>query len=187
MKAFPRTTLGLLGACTLAPFLAAQTTSTAPKNDAPAPSPATAAAAATTATTSAPTTQATRFTTFEGASPAVLDAVHNAQAVANTARTSIGPAMTGGETAVARAVGAASGAIVQESRTARADVLAERQAALTRLRLAQSAPERERLVTELRTQTGQRMEEQRETARLVRDRLRELRDSTALTPKPGGS
>lgn len=127
-----------------------------------------------------------RFTTFDNASPAVRDAVQNAQQAAANARNSIAPASTNPEAGVARAVSQASAAIVQEGRVARAELLAERQAALVRLRLAQSAAERARLVTELRSRTGQRMEEQRETARLVRDRLRELRDTTALTPKPGG-
>ncbi len=127
-----------------------------------------------------------RFADLDQASPAVRDAVRQAQQAAASARTVIGPATTSGEAGVARAVAQASAAIVQESRIARTDLLAERQAALVRLRLAQSASERARLVTELRTRTGQRLEEQRETARLVRDRLRELRDTTALTPKPGG-
>lgn len=91
-----------------------------------------------------------------------------------------------GGTTLAGAVSTAAAAIVQDGRVARADVLAERQAALTRLRLAQTHQDRRRLVEELRTQVGQRMEEQRELARLVRDRLRELRDTTIITPRPGG-
>lgn len=180
-----RTTLGLIGACALAASLPAQSEPSA-STTAPAPSPTT----TTTATTSpTPTTAPARFTTFDGASPEVLTAVRNAQEAANAARINgVGPSGASvTDTTVSRAVAQASAAITQEGRVARADLLAERQAALTRLRLAQTAAERERLVADLRTQTGQRMDEQRETARLVRDRLRELRDSTALTPKPGGS
>jgi hypothetical protein len=180
MKPFARA-LGLLSTCaTLIPFLSAQTTTRPPADASPQSSPPTAAPAPTT-----PTTEATRFSTFEGASPAVLDAVRHAQAVATIARAGLSTATT--DPGIARAVAQAGAAIVQEGRVARSDLLAQRQAALTRLRLASSTPEREKLVSDLRTQTGQRMDDQREAARLVRDRLRELRDTTSVTPKPGGS
>ncbi len=159
-----RSTLGLLGACTLAPLAAGQT--------APTPAPAQAAAPE--------TVEAGRFTNFEGASPAVIDAVRQAQVAAETARASLSTANAIPPN-VSRAVAQASTAIVQEGRTARADLLAERAAAIARLRATQGTAERERIVSELRTQTGLRMDEQRETARLVRDRLRELRDTTSLT------
>jgi hypothetical protein len=173
---------GLLALVGLAPRLAAQDATPAVP---PATPPGATPPAATNPTR--PAVAATpRFTTFDLASPAVQTAVQNAQQAAASARQSIGPAVANSETGVARAVSQASAAIVQEGRVARAELLAERQAALVRLRLAQSAAERVRLVSDLRARTGLRLEEQRETARLVRDRLRELRDTTALTPKPGG-
>jgi hypothetical protein len=122
---------------------------------------------------------ATGGSAFDNAPPAVVTAVQNAQAIANTIRTGVGVSTT--QPNLARAVSQASAAIVQDGRNTRADLLAERQAALARLRAAQTAQERERLIGELRTAAGQRMDEQREVARLVRDRLRELRDTTSLT------
>jgi hypothetical protein len=122
---------------------------------------------------------ATGGSAFDNAPPAVVTAVQNAQAIANTIRTGVGVSTT--QPNLARAVSQASAAIVQDGRATRADLLAERQAALARLRAAQTAQERERLIGELRTAAGQRMDEQREVARLVRDRLRELRDITSLT------
>lgn len=169
MKPTVRSTLGLLGACTLAPLAAAQT---APARAA-APSP-------TAAPVPTETVEAGRFTTFEGASQTVLDAVRNAQQAADAAKANLAAATTI-PPQVSRAVAQASTAIVQEGRTARADLLAERAAAIARLRAAQGPADRERIISELRTQTGQRMDEQREAARLVRDRLRELRDTTSLT------
>lgn len=169
MKPTVRSTLGLLGACTLAPLAAAQT--------APARAAAPAPAAAPVPTE---TVEAGRFTTFEGASQAVIDAVRNAQGAADAAKANLATS-TAIPANVSRAVAQASTAIVQEGRTARADLLAERAAAIARLRAAQSTTDRERIISELRTQTGQRMDEQREAARLVRDRLRELRDTTSLT------
>ncbi|MCX6953471.1 MAG: hypothetical protein NTV51_15080 [Verrucomicrobia bacterium] len=79
------------------------------------------------------------------------------------------------------AVAAASTAVVREGQVARASVLSERQATLTRLRLAQSEADRQRLIENLRLQSGERMDDQREAARLVRDRLRQLRDDATLT------
>lgn len=169
MKPTVRSTLGLLGACTLAPLAAAQT--------APARAAAPAPDAAPVPTE---TVEAGRFTNFEGASQAVIDAVRNAQAAADTAKANLSTS-TAIPPNVSRAVAQASTAIVQEGRTARADLLAERAAAIARLRATQGTADRERIISELRTQTGQRMDEQREAARLVRDRLRELRDTTSLT------
>ena len=120
---------------------------------------------------------------FDDAPPEVIDAVRNAQAIATAIRTGVTPAATGD---LARAVKQATTAIVQDSRTIRVNLLDERRAALVRLRAAQTETERLRIVEQMRTQAGQRMEEQRELARLVRDRLRELRETTALTPPGGG-
>lgn len=171
MKPTVRSTLGLIGACTLAPLAAAQT----------APAPERVAAPVPAAAPVPPETVAVgRFTTFEGASQTVIDAVRNAQSAADAAKANLSTS-TAIPPNVSRAVAQASTAIVQEGRAARADLLAERSAALARLRAAQSTTDRERIISDLRTQTGQRMEEQREAARLVRDRLRELRDTTSLT------
>ncbi|HEY1111301.1 MAG TPA: hypothetical protein VGE76_21785 [Opitutaceae bacterium] len=171
MKPTVRSTLGLLGACTLAPLAAAQT--------APAPERA-AAPTPTAAPVASETLSAGRFSNFDGASQAVIDAVRNAQSAADAAKANL-TTSTAIPPNVSRAVAQASTAIVQEGRTARADLLAERAAAIARLRATQGPAERERIISELRTQTGQRMDEQREAARLVRDRLRELRDTTSLT------
>lgn len=183
MKPIPlRLLSGVLAVVGLAPRLAAQNAApSAPPVAPPAATPPAGDGPSRPAVAATP-----RFTTFDQASPAVQTAVQQAQQAAANARQTIGPAVANTETTVARAVSQASAAIVQEGRIARADLLAERQAALVRLRLAQSPAERARLVSDLRARTGLRLEEQRETARLVRDRLRELRDSTALTPKPGG-
>ena len=131
-----------------------------------------------------PAADTPRFSSFDDASPAVVSAVAQAQAVAESIRD--GTTIATATPVLARAVAQAGAAIVQDGRVARTDVLAERQAALTRLRLAQTEQERRRLIDELRARSGQRMEEQREVARLVRDRLRELRDTTTLT-KPDGN
>lgn len=128
---------------------------------------------------------AQRFSSFENASQTVVDAVGAAQALADSVRRGEPSAAVTPE-ALSVAVSRAGAAIVQEGRMARSALLAERQAALTRLRLAQTDEERQRIVEELRLQAGRRMDEQREAARLVRDRLRELRASTALT-SPGGN
>ncbi|MES2695584.1 MAG: hypothetical protein V4773_19060 [Verrucomicrobiota bacterium] len=191
MKTIVRSTLGLLGVCALAPFSSAQsaqsTQSTPERADAAATATPTEPATPVPPAPPAPppTAAAGRFTTFDGASPTVLDAVRNAQGVATSIRSGLATASPD-DPALTRAVSQASAAIVQEGRAARTDLLAGRQSALTRLRAAQTATERERLISDLRTQTGQRLDEQREAARLVRDRLRELRDTTAIT-RPGGS
>lgn len=164
--------------------LAAQTAA-APRPAAGATATPVAAASATTPTPSTPTVSEVRFTDLQTASSTVQIAVANAQAVAEAVRTNPITLATP-DPIVARAVAQAGAAIVQEGRVARSDVLAERQAALTRLRLAQTEAERTRLIEDLRTQSGRRLEEQRESARLVRDRLRELRDTTMLAPRPGG-
>lgn len=126
-----------------------------------------------------------RFGSFENASPAVVDAVAAARAVADTLRKG-DPAGLATASTLTEAVSRANAAIVQEGRQARSSILSERQAALMRLRLAQTEAERLRIVEELRLQAGRRMEEQREAARLVRDRLRELRATTAIGT-PGGN
>ena len=86
------------------------------------------------------------------------------------------------------AVTQANTAIVREGQAVRSEALANRQATLTRLRLAQSESERQKLLEDLRLQSGERLEDQRETARLVRDRLRQVRDNAVLsrpiTPTP---
>ncbi len=126
-----------------------------------------------------------RFTSFDNASPAVVDAVAKAAALAATVRNG-NPSTSTLPVPLADAVAQASAAIVQEGRVVRSTVLADRQAALTRLRLAQTEAERQRIVQQLRDLSGQRLEEQREASRLVRDRLRELRVLTTLTPPGGG-
>jgi len=170
----------------LALFLPLAVSGTVRAQDAPPPDREAAASPAAPTTTTPPKRAADtpRFSSFENASPAVVTAVTQAQAVAESIRDGVSIATA--TPVLARAVAQAGAAIVQEGRVARTDVLAERQAALTRLRLAQTEQERRRLIDELRARSGQRMEEQREVARLVRDRLRELRDTTALT-KPDGN
>lgn len=177
MNSPSRLIFSLLGVCALAPLGRGQTT---PARDAsPAP------AAPTPPRAPAGTTATTRFNSFDGASTTVLTAVANAQAIAAEIRN--GPAAASVPSSnLAHAVAQASAAIVQDGRVARSNILAERQASLTRLRLAQTEAERSRLVTELRGQLGQRMEEQREVARLVRDRLRELRATTTIV-RPAGN
>lgn len=64
-----------------------------------------------------------------------------------------------------------------------AEALAERQIALAHLRLAQTEVRRRHLIAALREQATQRVEAQRATARLARDRLRDL---ATLPPRPGG-
>lgn len=169
----------------LALFVPLALSGTGRTQDAPPPDRETAASPAPPAATPPKRAANTpRFSSFDSASPAVVTSVAQAQAVAKSIRDGVGVAT---ETPVlARAVAQAGAAIVQDGRVARTDVLAERQAALTRLRLAQTEQERRRLIDELRARSGQRMEEQREVARLVRDRLRELRDTTTLT-KPDGN
>lgn len=135
------------------------------------------------ARTSSPTT---RFSTFENACPQVQTAVAQARGIANyyrgnplVAQSQIGaPSLPG-------AITPATNPMVQEGRVAPANILSVRQAALTRLRLTHTQVGRQQLRESLRMQAGHRMEEQREVARLVRDRLRELRDTTFLTPGPG--
>lgn len=79
-----------------------------------------------------------------------------------------------------QAVTQASTAIVREGQAIRATSLAGRQSAVTRLRLAQTEAERLKLLADLRLQAGDRLDEQREVARLVRDRLRQVRDNATL-------
>lgn len=82
------------------------------------------------------------------------------------------------------AVTQANTAIIREGQSVRANALASRQASLTRLRLAQSETERLKLLEDLRLQSGERLEDQREAARLVRDRLRQVRDNAVITRPP---
>jgi hypothetical protein len=152
--------------------------SAAAQTAAPTPAPTATTQSTTSPATPAPTTVAVS-SAFESAPASVTVPVANAQALAGTIRAGLGVSTT--EPALARAVSQATTAIVQDGRAVRANLLAERQAALARLRAAQTQPERERLIGELRSAAGQRMDEQREVARLVRDRLRELRDTTSLT------
>jgi hypothetical protein len=121
--------------------------------------------------------------TFRDASPAVQTSVVNAIGTADAVRAaSIGVATTPvpRPTTLTTAVTTANNAIVAESATTRATALTQRQASLARLRVAASEAERQRLVDDLRVQSGQRLEEQREAARLVRDRIRVLRDLTTV-------
>ena len=64
-----------------------------------------------------------------------------------------------------------------------AEALAERHIALAHYRLAQIEVQRRHLIATLRLQASRRFEEQRASARLARDRLR---DFATLTPRPGG-
>jgi hypothetical protein len=156
------------------------------------------------------TTSAVRaqpFTSFDSASPAVRDAVTTATASRQTAVASLEEAIRLGIVTPATiatsatsvmstlppsveahpaAVTRASNAILAESRATRATVLTPREAAITRLRQAQTEQERQRLVEELRVSSSQRLEAQREDARLVRDRIRQLRDLTTIN-RPSGN
>lgn len=143
------------------------------------------------------------FTSFDTASPAVREAVSTATASATAAATSLDeairlgvvqpagigtastPALPPSVTALPATVARANTAIVAESRTTRAPELTRREAALARLRQATTDEERQRIIQELRATSSQRLEAQREDARLVRDRLRQLRDVTTLNRPTG--
>lgn len=179
--------------CALAVSAAAQVAST-PTTGTPA--------TGTPPTTTAPA-RAQPFASFDTASPAVRDAVVAATASAQRAAPSLDeairtgvvqpagigtastPALPPSVEAVAVAVAQANAAIVGESRSTRTPVLSPREATLARLRSAQTEPERQRLVEELRSASGQRLDAQREDARLVRDRLRQLRELTTLNRPVG--
>jgi hypothetical protein len=64
-----------------------------------------------------------------------------------------------------------------------AEALAERHIARVHYRLAQIEVQRRQMIATLRLEASQRLEEQRASARLARDRLR---DFATLTPRPGG-
>lgn len=143
------------------------------------------------------------FATFDTASPAVRDAVATATTTAQTAATSLdeairlgivqpagtattaGPILPPSVEALPAAVQRANAAIVAESRATRSAELARREAALARLRQATTDAERQRIIEELRTSSSQRLDAQREDARLVRDRLRQLRELTTLNRPTG--
>ena len=204
MKPRARFLLSFVGAFVVPLSLFAQTTSTT-TTAVVAPTP-------TNTTTTAPSTatnavRAQPFTSFDTASPAVRDAVATATASRQTAVTSLEEAIRLGIVTPATvttsatlatstlppsveahpvAVTRASNAILAESRATRAPVLTPREAAITRLRQAQTEQERQRLVEELRVNSSQRLEAQREDARLVRDRVRQLRDLTTIN-RPSGN
>jgi hypothetical protein len=197
--------LALLPACCALAAVGSAQVFTTPVTGTPAPG---------TPTTGTPTTgttppatapvRAQPFASFDHASPAVRDAVAAATASAQLAAPSLTDAIRNGVfqpagigtastqtlppsvEAVSSAVTRANAAIVGESRSTRAPVLTPRAAALARLRQTQSEPERLRLIEELRTASGQRLDAQREDARLVRDRLRQLRELTTLN-RPAGN
>lgn len=153
-----------------------------------------------------PTTTSLRerpFATFDTASPAVRDAVAAATATAQTAAASLDeairlgivqpagiatsstPVLPSSVAALPTAVQRAQAAIVAESRDTRSAALARREDALARLRRATTDAERQRIIEELRTLSSQRLDAQREDARLVRDRLRQLREFTTLNRPTG--
>jgi hypothetical protein len=151
-----------------------------------------------------PATRDRPFATFDTASQSVREAVTAASATAATAVASLdeairlgivqpagaatvaGPALPPTVEALPAAVARANAAIVTESRTTRAPALAPREDAVQRLRQATTEAERQKIIDELRTGSGQRLEAQREDARTVRDRLRQLRELTTLN-RPSGN
>lgn len=168
MKPIPRFLLPFLGALALPWFASAQTAPQTPQTPA---GPA--------GTTGSPA-QPPRFADFANATPAVAGPAQIVTSLAEAIRLGlVGPAST--TTPLPVAVAQANTAIVRDGQAVRAEALASRQATLTRLRLAQTETERQKLLEDLRIQSGERLEEQRETARLVRDRLRQVRDNAALT------
>lgn len=165
----------LLGACVLPLFATAQTT------------PAVPAVPQTPAVPSGPTgsaAQPPRFADLTKAAPAVAAPAQAVTSLADSLRQGIvNPAGT--TTPLNVAVAQANTAIVRDGQAVRAEALAGRQRTLTRLRLAQTEADRQKLIVDLRLQSGERLDDQREIARLVRDRLRQVRDDATLTrPSP---
>lgn len=154
----------LLGALALSRLAHAQTVPSVPQATTPPPVPE----------------QAARFADLYSASSAVAGPAQVVTSLADAIRQGL---LTPASTTVPlpSAVASASTAVVREGQAARAEVLSERQAALTRLRFTQNEADRQRLIENLRLQSGERMDDQRESARLVRDRLRQLRDNAMLT------
>ncbi len=171
MKAATRLVLPLLGALALPWLATAQTSPTAPQTPQTITGPA--------GTAGSPA-QPPRFADFANATPAVAAPAQIVTSLAEAIRLGlVNPSSSTIPLPVA--VAQANAAIVRDGQTARAEALASRQATLTRLRFAQTETERQKLVEDLRLQSGERLEEQRETARLVRDRLRQVRDNATLT------
>lgn len=178
-------------------LLAAQSTTTT-QTTAAAPAPLTTSSAPTSAQRDQP------FTSFDTASPTVREAVTSATTAAATASASLDEALRLGVVrpatlatsstpqlppsvqALPGVVTRAHNAILAESRATRAAALTPRESAITRLRQAQTDAERQRLIEELRVSSTQRLEAQREDARLVRDRIRQLRDQTTIN-RPSGN
>lgn len=132
-----------------------------------------------------PAPPAPRFADLSAASaPATVAApAQTVTAVADSVRQGI-VYPTGTQPSLPAAVATAQAAIVREGQVARAGALANRQSGLLRLRLAQTEAERLKLIEDLRVQSGERLDGQRETARLVRDRIRQVRDNATLTRPP---
>lgn len=128
----------------------------------------------------------TQSTAFAAASAAVTATVQQATSIADGIRQGVITSTVPAHAELATAVTTANNAIVAEDKTTRSTALSQRQATLIRLRTAASEAERQHLIEDLRVQSGQRLEEQREAARLVRDRLRVLRDLTTTT-RPAGN
>ncbi len=171
----------LLGACVLPLFATAQTTPAVPAVPQTPQTPAGPAGS-----TTSPGTPATiaRFSDLTKAAPAVAAPAQAVTSLAESLRQGIlTPAGT--TTPLGVAVAQANTAIIRDGQAVRAEALSVRQRSLTRLRLAQTEAERQKLIADLRLQSGERLEDQRETARLVRDRLRQVRDDATLTrPAP---
>jgi hypothetical protein len=161
----------LLGACALPLFATAQTTPAVPSTPQTPTGPVGAAGAA---------AQPTRFSDLTKAPPSVAAPAQAVTSLAESLRQGIvNPAGT--TTPLSVAVAQANTAIIRDGQAVRADALAGRQRTLTRLRLAQTEADRQKLIVDLRLQSGERLDDQRETARLVRDRLRQVRDDATLT------
>jgi hypothetical protein len=155
-------------------FATAQTTPAVP---AVPQTPAVPTAPAGTASAAA---QPPRFADLTKAAPAVAAPAQAVTSLADSLRQGIvNPAGT--TTPLSVAVAQANTAIVRDGQALRAEALAGRQRTLTRLRLAQTEADRQKLIVDLRLQSGERLDDQRETARLVRDRLRQVRDDATLT------
>jgi hypothetical protein len=174
----------LLGACALPLFATAQTTPAVPAVPQTPQTPAGPAGS-----TTSPGTPATiaRFSDLTKAAPAVAGPAQTVTSLADSIRLGILtlPSTATGANPLTSAVAQANTAIIRDGQAVRAEALSGRQRTLTRLRLAQTEAERQKLIADLRLQSGERLDDQRETARLVRDRLRQVRDDATLTrPAP---
>lgn len=198
MNTRPRLALVLLGAFALPLLGHAQSTAPLPPtNTSPTTQPPTAN------TSNPPSSTAPRITAttaLQTASQPVQTAVSAVASQAAVVVGSIDDAIRLGIATPARPIGSpapasvsalataatnANNAIVAEDRQTRAETLDRRESSVARLRAAQTDADRRRVIEELRERSGERLDEQRESARLVRDRLRALRDiATTIRPEP---